>query len=99
MGEYDPDNTEKGVYPIEFSNQWKQVFMEHHTFSGRKLGTKTNKKGATPGMMNYIQEYHLECHVLQLSPTPISYMFEPDYGFTSPYYVFSHNQMRAQCLL
>ena len=71
MGGYDPDNTEKGVYPIEFSNQWKQVFMEHHTFSGRKLGTKTNKKGATPGMMNYIQEYHLEFRVLQLSPTPI----------------------------
>ena len=22
VGEYDPDNTEKGVYPLEFSNRW-----------------------------------------------------------------------------
>ena len=59
--------------------------MERHTFSRRKLEKKMNKKGATPGMMKDIQEYHLECRVLELSPTPISYMFDPDYGFTSLY--------------
>ena len=36
-----------------------------------------NKKGATRVMMKVIQEYQLECHVLQLSPTPISYMCDP----------------------
>ena len=50
-------------------------------------------------MMKDIQEYHLEFRVLQLPPTPISYMREPDYGFTSPYYVFSHDQVRPQRLL
>ena len=70
--------------------------MECHTFSRHKLGKKMNTKGATPGMMKGVQEYHLECRVLQLSPTPISYMREPDYGFTSPYYVFSHDQVRPQ---
>ena len=96
VGGYEPDNTEKGVYPLEFSNQRKQGFMERHTFGRRKLGAKTNKKGATPGMMRDIQEYHLECRVLQLSPTPIPYMRDPDYVFTSPYYVFSHDQVRPQ---
>ena len=70
--------------------------MERHTFSRRKLGTKMNNKGATPGMMKDIQEYHLDCRVLQLSLTSISYMRDPDYVFTSPYYVFSHDQVRPQ---
>ena len=96
VGEYDPDNTEKGVYPLDFSDQLKQGFMERHKFSRCKLVTNMNKKVATPVMMKDIQEYHLECRVLQLSPTPISYMRDPDYGFTSPYYVFSHDQVRPQ---
>ena len=79
MGEYEPDNTEKGVYPLEFRDQRKQGFMEHHTFSRRKLGKQINKKGATPGMMKDIQEYHFDCRVLQLSPTSISYMRDPNY--------------------
>ena len=73
--------------------------MERQTVSCRKLGTKMNKKGATPGMMKDIQEYHLECRVMQLTPTPIYYMRDTDYGFTSPYYVFLHNQVRPQRLL
>ena len=44
VGEYDPDNTEKGVYPLEFSDRWKQGFMEHHTFSRLKIGTNIYKK-------------------------------------------------------
>ena len=72
VGVYGPDNIEKGVYPLDFGDRRKQGFMERHTFSRRKLGTKINKKGANPGMMKDIQEYHLECCVLQLSPTPIS---------------------------
>ena len=47
-------------------------------------------------MMKDIQEYHLEFHVLKLSPTPISYMCDSDYVFTSLYYVFLHDQVRPQ---
>ena len=47
-------------------------------------------------MMKDIQEYHLECRVLQLYPTPISYMRDPDYGFNSLYYVLLHDQVRPK---
>ena len=70
--------------------------MERNKFSRRNLGTNMNKKGATPVIMKDIQEYHLECRVLKLSPTPISYMRDPDYVFISPHYVFLHNQVRPQ---
>ena len=38
--------------------------------------------------MNSIEEYHLETRCLQLSGTK-----DPVYGFTSPFYVFSHDQV------
>ena len=70
--------------------------MERHTFSRRKIVAKMNKKGEIPGMMKEIQENHLECRVLQLPPTPISYMRDPDCGFTSPYYVFLNDRVCPQ---
>ena len=84
---------ELNVYPIQFSNTWQKNFMKRHNFSFRKLSTKMNKKGKTPEMMATVKDYHMECRSFQLSDTPQLCNRDPTYGFTSPYYVFSHDQV------
>ena len=66
-------------YPIQFSNRWKEAFYQRHHFSLRKIGTKMNKKGVTPGMIDDIREYHINTRALQLSQ-----INDPVYGLTSP---------------
>ena len=94
----DSDDTvdDSDCYPIKFSNTWQRNFMKRHNFSFRKLGTKMNKKGKTPGMIEAIRDYHLHCRSLQLSPTPASVKRDPTFGFTSPHNVFLHDQVPLQ---
>ena len=75
-------------YPIKFSNKWLQNFLDRHNFSFRKLTTKMNKKAVTTEMLTAIEEYHLTLRMKQLSVTN-----DPVYGFTSPAYVYSHDQV------
>ena len=64
---YDPNDTEKGVYPLELSNRWRKNFMERHKFICCKLMIQMNNKGVTPDTMTDIQEYHMDYRILQLS--------------------------------
>ena len=75
-------------YPLKMSNHWMRNFLERHNFSYRKLSTKMNKKAVTEPMLATIEQYHLMMRMKQLSA-----MNDPDYGFTSPYYVLSHDQV------
>ena len=84
----DSDEDDAGLYPILFSPTWMRNFCKRHGFSFRTAGTNMNKKGATPKMMNDIQEFHTDCRAFQLSA-----MNDTSYGLTSPEYVYSHDQV------
>ena len=74
--------------PIKFSQTWKRNFMDRKQFSFRKVGTRMNKKGVAPGMMESLRDYHTVTRVFQLSE-----MLDPEYGKTSPENVFTHDQI------
>ena len=73
---------------MKLSNKWMGSFLERHNFSYRKLSTKMNKKAVTEPMLASIEQYHLSMRMKQLSAIK-----DPVYGFTSPYYVYSHDQV------
>ena len=76
-------------YPLKLSDHWMKNFLDRHNFSYRKLSTKMNtKKAVTESMLASIEQYHLSMRMKQLSA-----INDPLYGFTSPYYVISHDQV------
>ena len=81
--EHDP-----AAFSFKCSDTWRINFMKRHKFSVRKIGTKMNKKGVTPVLMEKIREYHIATRAFQLSENNDSV-----YGFTSPPFVFSHDQV------
>ena len=98
LDSYDHEDTDKGAYPLDFSDRWKTAFVKRNDFSRRKLGSKINKKDKTPGMMIGVQKHHIDCRIFQLSPTPPCYVRDPIYGFTSKKHVFSHDQVSTRIL-
>ena len=81
--EHDP-----AAFLFKCSDTWRIHFMKRHKFSLRKIGTKMNKKGVTPELMEKIREYHIATRAFQLSENNDSM-----YGFTAPSFVFSHDQV------
>lgn len=76
-------------FPRVFSsNTWRSNFFKRHKFSTKKLTKKFNVKGTSEIKMNDIANFHISMRALQLSSTR-----DPTFGFTSPYYVFSHDQV------
>ena len=75
-------------HPIKFSDTWQCNFLKRDKFSFRTLGTKMNKIGSTTKMLESICDFHLSCCYLQLSSTN-----DPNFGLTSPKYVYSHDQV------
>ena len=55
----DGGHVNSNQYPIKFSNTWQQNFLKRHKFSFRTLGTKMNKIGSTPKMLEAIRDFHL----------------------------------------
>ena len=54
----------------------------------KTIGKRVNMKGTEIERMDTIETFHLQIRALQLSGTK-----HPVYGFTSPYYVISHDQV------
>ena len=75
-------------YPLKFTDPWLKGFLDCHKFSHRKLSTKMNKPAVTESMLSAIEQYHLKLRMKQLET-----INDPVYGCTSPYYVFSHDQV------
>ena len=75
-------------YPMKLSDKWMGSFLHRHNFSYRKLSTRMNKKAVSESMLAEIEKYHLNMRMKQLSA-----INDPVYGFTSPYYVYSHDQV------
>ena len=76
------------VYPSKLSDKWRMNFFKRHGFSFRKLGTKMNKKAIQQSHTDQIRAYHIDTRIFQLSQRNDSI-----YGFTSPHYVYSHDQV------
>ena len=81
----DSDETEFG---FKCSRTWMDGFFSRKNFSRRALGKKMNKKGATTGMIDTTLDFHVNMRALQLSE-----INDPVYGLTSPYNLFTHDQV------
>ena len=87
----DEVHDDPAAFPMKCSSSWRRSFMKRHKFSMRKIGTKMNKKGVTPDLMENIQDYHVRTRIFQLSENNDSV-----YGFTAPHLVFSHDQVQIK---
>ena len=81
------DREDEDSFPFKFSNTWKRDFLSRHNFSFQKLGSRTNNLGITQQHIETISDYHLNMRALKLSE-----IRDPVWGYTSPYYVFTHDQ-------
>ena len=73
-------------YPSWLSNHWMQSVLARHDFSYHTLATKMNKKAVTESALEVIENYHVSLQMKQLLK-----INDPLYGFTSPYYIYSHD--------
>ena len=80
------------TYPLKFSNTWVKDFMKRFNFSYRELGSKMNKKGKTPEMMETVKKYHIDCREFQLMEPN-----HPEYGTVNPEDAYSLDQVPIEC--
>ena len=76
---------------FKFSRTWQQSFFKRHKFAYRRIGTRKNAAALKVDWIEKIEKYHLTVRALQLSE-----MNDPEYGFTKPEYVYTHDQVPIQ---
>ena len=87
----DGDNGDGTHSVFKFSRTWQWSFFKQHTFAYCKIGTRKNAAALKVDWIEKIEKYHLTVRALQLSE-----MNDPEYGFTKPEYVYTHDQVPIQ---
>ena len=83
-----PVETPNDQMPFKTSDRWVRKLCMRRKFSLQRIGPRMNKKGKLVDIVGLIEEYHLCARVFQLSE-----INDPQFGFTSPEYAYSHDKV------
>ena len=72
----------------------KKITNRKYSNPSINIGKKFNAQGTKEEKMCCAAEFHIQMRVLQLS-----FIRDPIYGYTSPFFVFSHDQVPLGSLL